>query len=155
MKKIDAINLAAFAHVTNHTLPVEHAYKVVKLRKELRAIIEEISKDEEALRQDAGITNPQAFDNELRELRENKERTPEQDKRLEEMNGILQRFFDLRAKMLSEEVTLTAKTMPYEMWHQLQVENSKKVIDGKEVDILSGYVEDLLEGVLWEAPKED
>ena len=57
--------------------------------------------------------------------------------------------------MLAEEVTLTAKTMPYEVWHQLQVENSKKVIDGKEVDILSGYVEDLLEGVLWEAPKED
>ena len=152
MKKQTIIMLAnaGVQSITNHTLDASQAYKVVKFRKELVAALEALSKDEEALRKDAGIEDPQAFDKELQELRESKSNP----KRLEEMEGILKRFIELRAELLNEEVTLDCKTMPYEEWHKLQVENSEKEMNGKKVDLLPAYVEDALEGVLWVAPEE-
>ncbi len=152
MKKQTIIMLAnaGVQSITNHTLDASQAYKVVKFRKELVAALESLSKDEEALRKDAGIEDPQAFDKELQELRESKSDA----KRLEEMEGILKRFIELRAELLNEEVTLDCKTMPYDEWHKLQVENSEKEMNGKKVDLLPAFVEDALEGVLWVAPEE-
>lgn len=157
MKKIDILNLLnlGFGQVTNHNLPVEHAYKVVKMRKALSNAFEAIQKDEEAIRKDAGIENPEEFDKELKALRETEKRTPEQETKLKEMNEKLNRFFALRSEMLNEDITLEGvKAMPYEAWHELQKENAEKEFNGKKLDLLSGYVEDTLEGVLWEAPKE-
>ena len=153
MKKATLYNLAQFGvgNITNHTLSPANAYKVVKFRKELVAALEALSKDEEALRKDAGIEDPQAFDKELQELRESKF----DPKRLEEMEGILKRFIELRAELLNEEVTLDCKAMPYDEWHKLQVENADKEMNGKKVDLLPAFVEDALEGVLWVAPKEE
>lgn len=152
MKKQTIIMLAnaGVQSITNHTLDASQAYKVVKFRKAFNAALESLSKDEEALRKDAGIEDPQAFDKELQELRESKSDA----KRLEEMEGILKRFIELRAELLNEEVTLDCKTMPYDEWHKLQVENSEKEMNGKKVDLLPAYVEDALEGVLWVAPEE-
>lgn len=152
MKKSDIILLrqVGVEAITNHTLSPANAYKVVKFRKELVAALDALAKDEEALRKDAGIEDPQAFDKELQELRESKS----DPKRLEEMEGILKRFIELRAELLNEEVTLDCKTMPYDEWHKLQVENSEKEMNGKKVDLLPAYVEDALEGVLWVAPEE-
>lgn len=157
MKKIDILNLLnlGFGQVTNHNLPVEHAYKVVKMRKALSNAFESIQKDEEAIRKDAGIESPEEFDKELKELRETKERTPEQEERLKAMNEKLNRFLALRSEMLNEDITLEGvKAMPYDAWHELQKENAEKEFNGKKLDLLSGYVEDTLEGVLWEAPEE-
>lgn len=70
------------------------------------------------------------------------------------MEGILKRFIELRAELLNEEATLDCKTMPYDEWHKLQVENADKEMNGKKVDLLPAYVEDALEGVLWVAPEE-
>ena len=157
MKKIDILNLLnlGFGQVTNHNLPVEHAYKVVKMRKALSNAFESIQKDEEAIRKDAGIENPEEFDKELKTLRETEKRTPEQETKLKEMNEKLNRFLALRSEMLNEEITLEGvKAMPYDAWHELQKENAEKEFNGKKLDLLSGYVEDTLEGVLWEAPKE-
>lgn len=151
MKKQTIIVLAnaGIAAMTNHSLAPEHAYKVVKFRKALNAALEGIGKDEETIRKDAGIDDPQAFDKELKELRE----TNANPKRLEEMEAQLKRFNELRMEMLKEEVELDCKTLPYAEWHKLQNEN--KEVGDKKVDLLSGYVEDVLEGVLWEAPKEE
>lgn len=157
MKKVDVLNILnlGFGQVTNHTLPVEHAYKVVKMRKALSNAFESIQKDEEAIRKDAGIENPEEFDKELKNLRETEKRTPEQEGKLKEMNEKLSRFLALRSEMLNEDITLEGvKTMPYDAWHELQKENAEKEFNGKKLDLLSGYVEDTLEGVLWEAPKE-
>lgn len=150
MKKQTIIVLAnaGIAAMTNHSLAPEHAYKVVKFRKALNAALEAIGKDEETIRKDAGIDDPQAFDKELMELRESKSNP----KRLEEMEGQLKRFNELRMEMLKEEVELDCKTLPYAEWHKLQCEN-KEVGEDKR-DLLSGWVEDVLEGVLWVAPED-
>lgn len=150
MKKIEIISLAnaGVLVITNHDLSPEHAYKVVKFRKSLNAAYEAIGKDEEAIRKDAGIEDPQAFDKELKELRESKS-NPE---RLEELEGQLKRFFELRAQMLNEDVVLDCKALPYAEWHKLQNEN--KAVGAEKRDLLSGWVEDVLEGVLWKAPED-
>jgi hypothetical protein len=154
MKKSDLLTLARIGvqNITNHSLDPAHAYKVVKFRKELNAALEALGKDEEALRKDAGIEDAAAFDDELKALRDNNERTEEQNKRLEEMEAQLKRFIDLRVEMLKEEAVIDCKTMPYAEWHKLQNENRE--FGPQKLDILSGYVEDILEGVLWAAPEE-
>lgn len=150
MKKIEIVSLAnaGVQVITNHDLSPEHAYKVVKFRKALASAYEAIGKDEEAIRKDAGIDDPKAFDDELTALRESKS----DPKRLAEMEARLKRFLELRGEMLKEEVTLDCKTLPYAEWHKLQCEN--KAVGEKKVDLLSGWVEDVLEGVLWKAPEE-
>ena len=70
------------------------------------------------------------------------------------MEGKLKRFNELRAEMLKEEVELDCKRMPYEAWHQLRNENKEVDINGRKVDLIPNWIEDILEGVLWEAPAE-
>lgn len=157
MRKIDIINIfnLGIANATNHDLSPEHAYKFVKFRKVANSILESIGKDEEAIRKDAGIEDPQAFDKELADLRAIEKPTDEQSEKLSEMEAKLRRFIELRVEMLNEDVPLEGvKAMPYDAWHKLQCENAEKEINGRKVDILSGYVEDILEGILWVAPKE-
>lgn len=156
MKKSDAILLVnlGILNATNHTLSVEHAYKVVKFRKALNAALEDISKEEEALRKDAGIEDAEAFDGKLAELRKAESPTKEQKKELEGLENQLRRFVDLRNEMLKQELPLDVKAMPYEEWRKLQAENKEKDFNGAKRDLFSGYAEDVLEGVLWTAPEE-
>lgn len=156
MKRFELINLshAGVLEITNHDLSPAHAYKIVKFRKSLREALEAIDRDIEVVRKDVGITDPAAFDAELMELRKTEDRSPEQQARLDEMEATLRRFMELRAQLFEEEVTLDCKTIPYEQWHVLQNENRARMVNGKEMDVLSGHVEDVLEGVLWKAPEE-
>ena len=154
MKKVDLINLANLGvqKITNHSLAPEHAYKVVKFRKGLSSALDALIKDEDSLRKDAGIEDADAFNDELKALRDNNERTEEQNKKLDEMEAQLKRFVELRVEMLKEDAVIDCKAMPYAEWHKLQNENRE--FGDQKIDILSGYVEDILEGVLWEAPEE-
>lgn len=157
MKKGDIIFLKrqGIDQVTNHTLPVEHAYKVVKLRRAINDAYDGILKDEDVCREAAEIKDGHAFDKELFELRNNTARTKEQDDRLNEMEAQLQRFIDLKEEMKKQDIAIEGtKTMPYDMWHKLQCENADKDLGGRKSDLLAGPVEDLLEGLLWEAPKD-
>ncbi len=140
--------------ITNHDLDPAHAYKVVKFRKALFNALNALTKDEDELRKDAGIEDAYAFDKELHELRNKKDRSEAQEAKLNEMEATLKRFIDLRAQMMDEDLVLDCKTLPYAEWHKLQCENKEKDVNGKKTDILSGYVEDVLEGVLWIAPEE-
>jgi len=156
MKKSDIIYLKrrGIDYVTNHTLPVEHAYKVVKLRRAINDIYEKILKDEDACRESAGIKDIDAFNDELYALR-NKARSEKENKRLKELDAQLKRFDELKKKILEEVVEkLDVVTMPYDAWHALQCENSEKEINGHKVDILSGRAEDILMDILWAAPAE-
>ena len=157
MKKQDVVILVGIGatNATNHTLPVEHAYKVVKFKRELSAKLDAICGEEDAIRRDVGIKDPKEFDSRIEELRKKKSPTEEEAAELKDMEEKLARFKELRRVMLQGDVTLDVKTMPYEAWHALQSENAKCDIDGQKVDIFSGYAEDILEGVLWEAPKEE
>lgn len=157
MKRFELINLshAGVLDITNHDLSPAHAYKVVKFRKALRDALEAIDRDIEAVRKDVGITDPAAFDAELMELRKAEGRSPEQQVRLDEMEATLRRFLELRGQLFDEDVKLDCKTIPYGQWHALQNENRARLVNGKETDVLSGPVEDMLEGVLWAAPGDE
>ena len=157
MKRIQVLDLinGGVAAITAHTLDPKHAYKVVQFRKALLAESEAFEKERAELLKEAGIEDPQAFDDELLSLRKTENPSDEQKKRLNELNGKVNRFNDLVTAALNEEVVLNCKTMPYDEWHKLQCENAEKEIRGKKCDLLSGAVEDLLEGTLWVAPDEE
>lgn len=157
MKKQDVVILVSkgVTHATNHTLPVEHAYKVVKFKRELSLKLDAICEEEDAIRRDVGIKDPKEFDERLGELRKKSSLTEAEAAELKDMEEKLARFKELRKVMLQGDVTLDVKKMPYDAWHALQCENANCEIDGEKVDLFSGYAEDVLEGVLWEAPKEE
>lgn len=153
MKKQTLIVLAnaGIQSITNHTLDAAQAYKVVKFRKAFNAAIDAIAEDEKALLKEAGIEDAQSFNKELEDLRK-ADRTPEQEEKFKEMTEKVARYNELHAEMLQEEVTLDCKALPYAEWHKLQNEN--KEMGERKLDLLSGYVEDVLEGILWAAPEE-
>ena len=157
MKRFQVLNLVngGVATITAHSLDSKHAYKVVQFRKAILAENEAFEKERIDLLKEAGIEDPRAFDDELVSLRKTENPSDEQKKRLDELNGKFNRFNELLTTALNEEVVLNCKTMPYDEWHKLQNENAEKEIYGKKCDLLSGQVEDLLEGVLWEAPLSD
>lgn len=157
MKKAELIAIvnSGVLNITNHTLEPAQAYKVVKFRSEVKDKFSKLHEAEQALIKDAGIEDGQAFDKELAELRAVEKPGKEQKARLEEMEGKLKRFGELRAELLKEEVALDCKKMPYDAWHQLQKENAEKEINGRKVDLLPNWVEDLLCDVLWEAPADE
>ncbi len=154
MKKQTIIVLAnaGIAAMTNHSLDTAQAYKVVKFRKAFNAALDAIAEDQKALLKESGIgEDTQSFNKEMDELRK-ANRTPEQEAKLKEMEAQLKRYNEMNGELIKEEVTLDCKAMPYEDWRKLQNEN--KEVGDKKVDLLSGYVEDVLEGVLWVAPEE-
>lgn len=153
MKKQTIIMLAnaGVQSITNHTLDASQAYKVVKFRKAFNAALDAISEDEKGLLKEAGIEDAPSFNKELDELRK-ANRTPEQEDKYKEMTEKVARYNELHAEMLQEDVTLDCKALPYAEWHKLQNEN--KEIGERKLDLLSGWVEDMLEGILWTAPED-
>lgn len=156
MKKSDIIAMvnAGLLYATQHELSTAHSYKVFKLKSEVRKAFDAIGEAEEALRKDCGIEDGAAFDRRLTELRNLTERTAKEQKELDEMNKTLKGYIEQQLLLHAEEVTLDVKAMPYEEWVRLQNENKAKDINGKTYDIFSGYMEELLFGVLWSEPVE-
>lgn len=157
MKKSDLYFLAAagVAQISNHTIPVEHAYKVVRFRKAFAAALEHFAEDDKAITEDAGIKDPEAFDKRLAQLRAMPSRTKAEQEEFEKKDATLARVKEMRDQLYNETVVLDCRTMPYDVWHELQKENAEKEVNGRKLDILSGRVEDLLEDVLWTAPGEE
>lgn len=147
MKNIDILNLAntGVLAITANDLDAAQAYKVLKFKKAVRKAFEAIIESEKDILKEAGIEDGQAFDKERNELRENGS-NPE---RLAELDKQFSRFMELRNNLYKEDAELDCKVMPYEQFHVLQKEN--KDIQNKPLNIF----EDVLEGVLWEEPKED
>lgn len=143
---IIALCNAGILNTTEHDVPVKDAYKAFRFRKSLQKILDDLLEREKDLRRTAGIdpNNPDAA-------------TEEQNKRFEE----------LRNEFLKEEVEIDTKTMSYESYHILSKENRQVSIqfpittkEGKQTTktiFMDPYrdCEDLLEGVLWEAPEEE
>ena len=151
MNKADIINLvnAGVPGITNLTLDGKHAYKVLKFRRALLAVHGQLRDEFSAIFKEAGIEDPQAFDKERNELQAIASRTPEQEARLAELDKTFARYKELEGEMLKEEVKLDCVPMPYEDFHALQKENEKTC-----PALTHGYIEDVLEGVLWTAPEE-
>lgn len=146
MKTIDIITLAnaGILSITANDLDAAHAYKVLKFKKAVKKAFESIMESEREILKEAGIEDAVAFDKERKELIE----SGSNHKRLEEMNKQLSRVLELRSNLYKEDVELDCKTIPFEQFHALQQEN--KDLERKPLNAF----EDLLEGVLWDAPEE-
>lgn len=140
--KILALINNGVLNTTEHDVPVADAYKASKFRRELKKAFDEIVEKEKALAETAGI-----------DLNKTDEATEEQKNR----------FAELRAEMLKDEMELNVKPMPYESFHALAKENRQVPVqlpgaDGKSVTINVDpfrNCEDILEGILWTAPVEE
>ena len=157
MKKKDIIlfNNVGVLGISNHTLDAAHAYKVVRFRKAINKVLNEIASEQEAMANDAGFDKPiDEFFGERLKLYTVKNPTPEQLAQLGEMDKKIERYNELNGVMLEQEVKIECPKIPYEVWRQLQNENKDNELNGRKVDPLSGYVEDVLEDVFWSAPKE-
>lgn len=146
MKTIDIITLAnaGILAITANDLDAAHAYKVLKFKKAVKKAFEGVMESEREILKEAGIEDAAAFDKERKELTV----SASDKKRLEELNKQLSRVLELRDNLYKEEVELDCKTIPFEQFHALQQEN--KDLERKPLNAF----EDLLEGVLWEAPND-
>ena len=117
---------------------------MLKFKKAVKKAFESIMESEREILKEAGIEDAAAFDKERKELME----SGSNPKQLEEMNKQLSRVLELRSNLYKEDVELDCKTIPFEQFHALQCEN--KDLDHKPLNTF----EDLLEGVLWEAPND-
>ena len=71
------------------------------------------------------------------------------------MEKTISEIHGLQGELKNEDVAIDVKAMPYDVWHDLQNENKAVNIFGKTVDVLSGDVEEILEGILWVDPEEE
>ena len=149
---ISLMNMGISA-TTEHDVPVKDAYKAYAFRH----AIEKANKDDKrkGLVKSAGIEDGQKFDERMKELRKLKKEnnlSEEEQKEFADMEEKLNKFNELYNELLNDESEIgNIKVMSYESYHALAKENRGK--DGKP-DIFS-ILDGELEGVLWEAPKED
>lgn len=153
MKNIDLINLRdrGLLDLSGHCLQCDESYGLVKFRMSFRKALEKISAAEVELLGVVSIEDPDAFDKELKALRNNPSRTELQDYQLAGMEDRLEKYLGLRSKLMSDEAPeLFSMKLSYDTWKKLQDENCHY---GK--DPLSGWAEDALEGIMWVAPIEN
>lgn len=153
MKILDIIIIcnSGIQNITCDTLPASSRYKILKLKNILSKAFEKIQSLEKNLLEASGIQDMQSFESEIKELREKKSRTTEEDEKYKEMSDKMDDYLKVRTEMLNDTMALDdIRTISYEDWHNLRKENRPK--DDKE--ILSNYIEDVLKGVFWEEPDE-
>lgn len=137
--------------VTAHTLSPAHAYKVYKFKKTLKAAYSEFEKEKRALLAEAEIEDPDKFNEALIAARK------DDTKDLAELEAKLAKYNGLVRELLDEDKELAGvKPLPYEEWFKLQNENRECSHPGTDAkfDILSGLIEEILEGILWTAPED-
>lgn len=158
MKNLEVITLVdgGINNLTAHSLDVAHAYKLVKLKGELKKAYNKFREDYTALLGEVGIDDPNVFDSRLEELNKKGKRTKAEEEELVDLNKKLERLFGLRNALSNEDVVLEGvKTMPYEEWFKLQTENKDITITiGDKSLCLLTLAEPVLENILWVAPEE-
>lgn len=157
MKRSDVVTLvnAGALNATQHTLSSAHSYKVFKFKSLLRKELASLQEAEMELLKECGIEDGAFFDERLTALRKLEAPDDEEKKELADMTEKLQKYIEQRNELHNENVTLDVKTIPYGEWVKLQNENKEVEINGMKHDVFSGYVEELLFGVLWTAPEEE
>lgn len=151
---ISLVNLG-ISTTTEHDVPVKDAYKAYAFRHAIEKAHKDLDERRQGLVKSAGIEDGQKFDERMKELRKLKKEnnlSEEEKGELAEMEGKLKKFNDLYNELLADETELEGvKVMAYESYHALAKENRGK--EGKP-DIFS-ILQGELEGILWEAPKEE
>lgn len=158
MKNIEIVTLANLGvlEISNHALETAHAYKVFKFKKALRDAAQRIAEADKELVKECGVDDPQAFDAELVRLRKIEKPSDSDRAALAAKEKTLQTLAKMRDELNGDECTLDGvKALPYGEWKKLQDENKEHEVNGRKVDLLTGYVEMALEGVLWTAPNDE
>lgn len=150
MKKADILSLVqgGILDITTRTLATDVAFTIYKFRKAVRAAHEGLSSELQDLLAEIGVEDASAFDARKTELAGKAELTVDEQHEFIDMAAKLERYVEMRKVLLTEETELpAARLISWEDWHQLQVEN-------KDCGALTGYAEELLEGILWAEPEE-
>lgn len=158
MIKQDIITLVncGILSMTAHDLGTKEAYKAFRLKKEVERVFKEIQDEQKAIREENGLTEEVV--NNIQKIMDkvNIKANATEDERQQllaynEQNRVVT---GLLKEANQSEVKLDIKTISYEDWRTLQVENRAKEINGRTFDILGGEAEVVLEGIFWEEPKE-
>ena len=148
---ISLVNLGISA-TTEHDVPVKDAYKAYAFRHAIEKAHKDLEDKRQGLVKSAGIEDGQKFDERMKELRKKDNLTEEEKGELAEMTEKLNKFQELYTELLNDESEIgNIKVMAYESYHALAKENRGKEDKPDIFSLLAGE----LEGVLWEAPKED
>ena len=140
-----------FSAITTHSLNAADAYRVYKVKKAILEAAMNITSSEQNFLNESGIKDTVAFNQNLLEL---KRKGDSEERRQEEAK--LKRYNEMRLAMMEDDVDINNdKLIRYDSWRKLQEENKNKKFNGREMDILSGRAELLLEGVLWAPPEEE
>lgn len=148
MKNLDLLFLAnnGIMAITSHDLSDSHAYKVYKFKKCFREALEARNAEEKAISEGEGIDNLAQFIADESADKAKKER----------VIGLLTALNNAEVDAKYFE---GVKRLPYAEWHRLQNENRRLAINLGDktvyLDVFSGRAEELLEGVLWDAPEEE
>lgn len=139
---------------TNHDVAVKDAYKVFKLRKALSKALTALQDSEKTLLEENGIGDPTAFNEKIQELVKSTEDSAKDE--LAEMQKQIVAYNSQREELYNDDADLgDIIPISYESWNALQNENKAKEVNGNTVDIFSGGVEEILEGIFWTAPSEE
>lgn len=150
MKNSDIILLvnSGLMGITTHSLDSADAYKVYKFKTKMLNLHNDIKMSEIDFLKECDIPDVDAFNKELKESIENKsEKSKELLEKLRKFNG-------LKFALYNDDVdTSEIKPLSYEAWKKLQDENAEVEFNDRKNDIFSGYIEYILEDILWVAPE--
>lgn len=166
MKNIDIwkLHVLGLQAATSHDVYPAHAYKLTRLKKEVREAVKKIVEAEQEILKDEAVNleDPAATETKLKDMRKRmSDLTSEQKKEYDDLKARYDRYRGMHDALMEDDTPLEGiKTMPYKAWHQLQAENRSKTVmmNGRPVngvDIFSGELEFVLEDVLWKAPEDE
>lgn len=119
--------LAGALNLNTTALDAAHAYKVIKFRRAVSKAFGELQEAEKGIIKDCGL-----------EISAGGE--------LEGEDEAKAKFAKLQEELYEDEADLgDIKAIPFGQWHALQQENK---------GLANAFVEDSLEGILWNAPEE-
>lgn len=164
MRKRDILTLQVrgLQSVTAHDVAAAHAYKVVLLKRAVKKAHEAIIEEVKDIQKEAGTED---YENDRKRIGEMRKRMDslslEEKKDFDRLSDAVSKFEKLYEEMAGSDCPMEGvRTVPYDVWHQLQVENRSKsiVVNGRmfaNVDLLSDETESILEGVFWMPPEEE
>lgn len=153
-KQLVSLVSGGVTFITAHELSPKEGYVIFKFKKTVKALYTKYLNDESAILQECGITNAKAFNTRLNEISSNPNRTEDEQKEYEQMLEQSNNYNNLRGELLLENVVLEGiEPLNYTSWFRLQNENKAVNYRGRELDVLSGEIEEALEGILWTCPE--
>lgn len=149
MRNLDIIILAnaGIMRATGYDLQPKEAYQFYLLKKGIEKAVASIRETEGEFVKNAGIENPESFDERTKELSSKAELSNTEQSELDEHRKTLDKLNEMRKALYEDETDIKVKPIPFESWFKLQKENAKE-------NIFGGNVETILENIFWEAPKE-